>query len=578
MRGDRGAAIRITKFFTKWEKNPLAFRRRLLLSAGVMTLAPRFLVNFWAGLRTARFLRRQKALGRGIEAQRAAFVRLVAQAAPTDFGRANRLAAGMSYEQFRHAVPPRTYAQFQPEIGRMAAGEENVLSPGRCRFFVSTAGTAETTPKLLPVTEPMLGHYRAGLRDAVFFHAGHVGHTGVFLGRHLHAGTSTALTEKNGAFYGSFDGLLALSCPPWVEANLYAPPPAIARLPEGPEKYAAICACLQGSDVTLLGGTPASVLALADAMRTRAGDGRHPAASLRTVWPNLECFVHTGAPLGLFAEPLRASLGPGVIFHELYAAAEGIVAAQDGDSAHGLRLLSNAGLFFEFLPLRDYNEDHLAGLGDRCLPLEQVQPDIGYAVFLTTPAGLCRYALGDVVRFLSVNPPRLVVTGRTKLHLDAYGERLGERELTETVLAVCHRNGWQPANFHAAPYASRAQPGLGRICHEWWVELRPGSVKTPTGPLLAQELDIELMRRNPDYAAKRRQRTLDSPVVRLVMPGTFDQWAQSRHALACASKMPRGRSDRLIADQLAALARFHSGSTQAPFVSTPPIVPPTPPQ
>jgi hypothetical protein len=203
-----------------------------------------------------------------------------------------------------------------------------------------------------------------------------------------------------------------------------------------------------------------------------------------------------------------------------------------------------------------------------------VEPGVDYAVLLTTPAGLWRYALGDIVRFVSVDPPRLVVCGRTKLHLDAYGERLGDRELTEAMLAVCQRNGWQPVNFHAAPYASRAQPGLGRLCHEWWVELHPGTVKTPTGPLLAQELDLELMRRSPDYAAKRRQRALDSPVVRLVMPGIFEQWARDRHVLAGGSKMPRGRSDRLIADQLAALTRFHSGGTQAPFASAPPVVPP----
>ncbi|MGH6628919.1 MAG: hypothetical protein ACREB3_04230, partial [Burkholderiales bacterium] len=358
----------------------------------------------------------------------------------------------------------------------------------------------------------------------------------------------------------------------WAEANLHAPPSAVARLPDGAEKTAAICRSMLGRDVTLIGGAPAAVLAVAEAMRAHAATDPANRPHLQSFWPNLECVVHTGAPLGLFAEPLHASFGSAVLFHEVYAAAEGILAAQEGDSALGLRVLADVGVFFEFLPMRDFHEENLPGLGSRCVPLEQVQPGIDYAVVVTTPAGLCRYVLGDVVRFVSTDPPRLIVAGRAKLHLDAYGERLGERELTETVLAVCRRNGWQPVNFHAAPYQSRTQPGLGRICHEWWMELRPHTVKTPTGTLLAQELDAELIRRNPDYATKRQQHSLDSPVVRLVMPGTFEQWAQARRTVDSASKMPRGRSDRLIADQLAALTRFHSGGTQAPFSMAPPTL------
>ncbi|MBI3884663.1 MAG: GH3 auxin-responsive promoter family protein [Opitutae bacterium] len=536
-----------------------------------MTLAPRFLVNFWAGFRVARFARRQKAGGHDPRAQRAVFAHLLGPLAKTEVGRAAGITREMTYEQFRLRVPPRTHADFQPAVARMLAGEENVLWPGRCRLFVETAGTTGEAARRLPVTGEMLAQYRAGLRQALFFYAARAGHSGVFLGRHLQVGESTALTAHGDSFIGNLDGLTALSLSAWVEANLHSPPADLAQLPAGAEKSAALGQWARGRDVTLVGGTPAAALALAHAARAAASTGKMRVAHLQTLWPNLECFLHTGAPLGLFAEELRASLGPTVGFHEIYAAAEGYFAAQELSSAHGLRLLADAGVFFEFLPLAEFQNEALARLGGRCLPLPNVQTGTDYVLLVTTPAGLTRCVVGDIVRFVAVDPYRLQVVGRTALQLNSFGERVGERELTETVLEVCQRNGWQAVNFHVAPLLTRTALGATRGAHEWWIELRPGTVKTPTAASLGPELDAALARRNSDYAAKRQSRGLDEPGVRLVIPGVFEQWARGHHALASASKMPRCRSDRLIADQLAALARFHSAS-QSPFV--PPGNPP----
>ena len=520
-----------------------------------MTLAPRFLVNFWAGYCVTRFVRRLKSLGRGVEAQHLAFAGLMARLTDTEFGRSHGLSASTTYEYFRESVPPRTYEYFEPLVRRMVAGEAGVLSAGRCHFFVETAGTSADKPKLLPVPEAMLEHYRHGLRDALYLYAAKAGHTGVFLGRHLHVGASTALTEESGAYRTSLDGMLTLCLAPWAEANLHSPPPAVARLPEGAEKIQATARCMVHRDVTLVGGTPATVCAAAHAARDAASSGKRRMTNLQAMWPNLECYIYTGAPLGLYAEALRNALGPTVNFHEIYAAAEGIIAAQDGGHPVGLRLLTDAGLFFEFLPLREFNEDTLTNAGSRCLPLEKVQPGIDYVLLVTTPAGLCRYVPGDIVRFVSVDPPRLHFAGRTKLQLNAFGERVTERELFETLFAVCSRNGWQAVNFHVAPYQRRVAAGQTVCCHEWWLELRTHTVKTPTANVLAPELDAEMAHRNSDYAAKRASGSLALPCVRLVMPGVFEQWAQSQHKTA--GKMPCCRSDRIIADQLDALAGFH---------------------
>jgi hypothetical protein len=530
-----------------------------------MTLAPRFLVNFWAGWCVARFARRLRSPGRAAPAQPAAFAGLMAQFAGTEFGREHGLSAATTYAQFRERVPPRTHEFFAPFVARMAAGEADVLAPGRCRFFVESAGTTGDRPKLLPVPEPMLAHFRRGLRDALFLYAARTGHTGVFLGRQLHVGASTALVEENDAYRTSLEGMLALCLTPWAEANLYAPPPAVAHLPEGEEKIAATARAMLHRDVTLVGGTPAAVHALAQAARAAASTGKQRMTHLQAVWPNLECFAFTGAPLGLYADALRSVLGPTVNFHEVYAAAEGIFAAQDEGSAAGLRLLTDAGVFFEFLPLRRYKPDTLAHAGPDCLPLAQVQAGADYVLLVTTPAGLCRCAPGDIVRFVTVDPPRLQIVGRTRLQLNAFGEQVSERELVDTLLAVCARNGWQAVNFHVAPYSHRIAAGQTLCCHEWWLELRTHTHKTPTANVLGPEFDAELARRNSDYATRRANHTLDLPSVRLVIPGVFEQWALEQRKASGASKMPRCRSDRLIADQLAALTRFH----QVPAVPLP---------
>lgn len=529
-----------------------------------MTLAPRFLVNFWAGFRTTRFMRRLRAAGHTARAQQRTFARLTSQLSKTEFGRAAGITRAMNYAQFRQSVPPRTHAHFQPGIARMLAGEEDVLWPGRCRLFVRTAGTTGSAPKLLPVTAEMLAHFRTGLQQAMWLYAARAGHSGVFLGRHLQVGASTALQEKDGAYIGNFDGITALSLTPWAEANLHSPPVALAQMPDGLEKSTAISLWARGRDITLIGGAPAAALALADAARNDASSGKVRVNHLQSVWPNLECLAYTGAPLGLFAVALRAACGPGVGLHEIYAAAEGWFAAQEFTGAQGLRLLGDAGIFFEFLPLAAFRDDRLENLGGRCQPVEKVEPGTDYVPLVTTPAGLTRCVVGDIVRFVSVDPPRLVFVGRTDLQLNSFGENVSERELTDTLLEVCTRHGWQAVNFHVAPFQFRTAIGATRACHEWWVELRSGTVKTPTSAGLGPELDAELARRNRDYAAKRQARGLDEPAVRLVIPGVFEQWAQAQPVFDGPGKMPRCRSDRLIADSLAAITRFHS-ATQAPF-------------
>lgn len=511
-------------------------------------------VGGWLAAHTARRLKR---LGRGHEAQRHCYRGLLRTLSRTAFGRDAGLERGLSYESFRERLVPRTYEDFIPWIERMKRGEADVLCPGRCEHFAVSSGTTAGPSKWLPVNRAMLGHFRDTGLDALFFYAQRAGGGSVFRGRHLFLGGSSALTPIPGltppVYSGDLSGITALNMPRWTERLLYEPGVEIAQMADWPAKLEAIVRRTWRADITLVAGIPSWLLVLATTLRAHATreTGRTP-ATLRELWPNLECLIHGGVPVGPFAGELRATFGEGVQFHEVYPASEGFIAVQDDEPEAGLRLLTDRGLFFEFLPFADYDEQSLDLCADRVVPLEGVQPGVDYVLLMTTPAGLVRYVIGDVVRFTGVGPPRLVYAGRTRLQLSAFGEHVIERELTDALAAVCGRQGAAVVNFHVAPLFPDPVGGRPVGRHEWWVELRgPGA---PDGVDFAADLDRELAARNDDYAAKRGGHGLAPPLVRFVSAGVFERWLKRAGKWGGQSKTPRCRSDREVADQLAGLA------------------------
>lgn len=523
-----------------------------------MPVFPKSFFVVGANVRTALAGRRLKQRNTAAGAQQQALRALLPEIARTEAGRDAGVSAAMDYAKFRTRVPLRSYEQIAPSIERMVHGETNVLWPGVCSRYIKSAVSGEVTARKLPLTEPMLAHFRHAALSAMMCYTARIGHAAVMRGRHVFLGGSSEwLPPHAGAtsLIAGMAGVLELTLPAWAERYWYEPGAELAHCAESPEKLAAIAARARPLDITLIAGQPEALLGFASAVCSGSGN-LPPAANLQAVWPNLECLVHSGTMLSSQNEDLRRAAGPAVNLHEVYAAAEGLIAAQDGESAAGLRLLADAGMFFEFLPLAEYDESLPASLGSRALPIEEVRAGENYVLVLTTPAGLCRYVSEDVVRFTSTQPARLVCAGRTRLQLNTFGEHVVERDLAEALTAVCQRHGWSITQFHVAPLfaASRTGPNRGR--QEWWVELRPGTVETPTGPLLAGEIDRELASRHAGYGARRRSGSLEPPIVRLVMPGFFSHWLKHHAAALNHAQLPRCRGDRLIADNLMALACF----------------------
>ncbi len=526
-----------------------------------MPVWPKSFYSFGANLLTAGAEWRLRQTRSALGAQERTFSVLTTHLAATSFWRSAGVVENMSYPTFQARVPPRGHEQFAPVIERVRRGEADVLWPGRCAFFAASAGTTTGATKWLPVTEPILGHFRRASLDSLLYYTVRAKHAAVFRGRHLLLGGSTALTpladvKPHLAYAGDLSGIATINLPPWVEKHFSEPGTTIAQIDDWEARLDAIVKRTRTLDITLLGGLPTWVLHLAAALRADSAAGKGRITDLQELWPNFECFVHGGLPIGPFQEELRAALGPTVKFHEVYAAAEGFIAAQDGEAGLGLRLMADTGIFYEFLPLADFDESRLEHLGPKVVPLGGVTVGVAYALLLTTPAGLARYVIGDVVRFTSLAPPRLIYVGRTKLQLNACGERVVEKDITDSLMAVCRRNGWPIANFHVAPLFVNSLTGQNRGRHEWWVELRPGTITTPTGPLMAAELDVELQKLSDTYRAKRKGGGLEAPLVRLVMPGIFEHWLRFQGKWGGLHKMPRCRSDRLIADELAHITTF----------------------
>ena len=546
--------------------NALAARRSpslpSLVRGALMSVLPKPLFLLRTSWQTARMARRLQRGHTAIAAQQQTFKRLLEKISGTVYGRDLGMHAGMSYADFKARVPIRDYQQLTPYFDRIKRGEPHVLWPGECPWQTHSAGTTNH-PRWLPVTTDLLVHFEAAETAALMYHSIRVGHAGVFRGRHLSlernpdlsplATTKTGLTSPPLPIPATVPQM-----PRWGAPQLSEPGALISEMTDWPAKLDAISERTLRMDITLLSGLPHWLLVFVNALRQRALAEELPVATLDAIWPNLECLMHHGVPIGPFHHELRRAAGTSVIFHEVYTAAEAFIAAQDVEAGSGLRLIEDAGVFFEFLPLDDYHEALPLSLGAKALSLEEVRPDQDYVLLLTTPAGLCRYAVGDIVRFLSTEPPRLIMVGDTKLRLNAFAENVVEKDVTDAVVAVCDRHDWTITNFHVAPLFSSSLIGQTRGRHEWWVELKAGTTETPTGPILAAEIDVELQERHASYALKRQRGPLEAPVVRLVMPGFFAHWLQQQGRWGGPHKMPRCGSDRAVAAEFSAIACFNA--------------------
>ena len=290
-----------------------------------MTALSQRLFHAGADLLTFRTARRLRRPSGAVAHQKQTWRGLVRQFAKTKYGHDSGLDRKINYERFRTRVPMQAYEHAQPWIERMKRGEADVLWPGTCNYYAVSSGTATGRTRHLPVTSAMIAHFRRAGALSSLFYTSRTGHARVFRGRHLILGGSTSLdpiqeSRPFMALAGDMSGIVAKQLPGWVEKHLYEPGRDIARITNWSEKIDAIVERTWNRDITLIAGIPNWVLELAAQLLSRIDTGAGDLRNLQALWPNLECLVHGGVPIGPFTEPLRAALGPTVNFHEVYPA------------------------------------------------------------------------------------------------------------------------------------------------------------------------------------------------------------------------------------------------------------------
>jgi len=470
-----------------------------------------------------------------LASQAAVLRHLLGRARGTEWGRRYGYAASLSAQEFGRRVPVSTYEQLYPELEKVLKGQPNVLWPGPApRWQAKSSGTTNARSKYIPLTPEALhhNHYRAG-RDMLALSTHLYPGLRVLQGKALSlGGTHAASPHSPAAQAGDVSAFIMQGLPTWAE-YLRTPPLALALLDEWEEKIERIARHVLHQDVRVLAGVPTWMIVLLRRVLALAGTD-----DLTQVWPRLGLFLHGAVAFGPYRELFRQLIpSPQMRYLDIYNASEGYFALQDEPDSEDLLLLLDHGIYYEFLPAAQFDSP-----SPQPVPLEAVEVGVSYALVISTNAGLWRYLVGDTVRFTSVQPYRLRITGRTKHFLNAFGEEVVVENAEAAVAAAARATGTLVRDFTAAPIYFG--PGIAsRGGHEWAVELVGPTSADPV--LFGQALDQELRRLNSDYDAKRhRDLALAPPRLHLVPPGTFEAWLRRRGRLGGQHKVPRLSNSR----------------------------------
>jgi hypothetical protein len=488
------------------------------------------LLRLYAGFR-ARRLARENA----VPLQEKALLRLVKRSAATRFGRDHGFARLRDRRDFQEAVPLRRYEDFWSAYwGPAFPNLVDCTGPGRVPFFAVSSGTSSGVTKFIPVTAKTLRANRLAGLDLLVHHLGRRPDSRVFAGRNLLLGGSADLVEHApGIRSGDLSGIAAATLPAWAGRFAY-PPSDIARLTDWSDKIGRIAERAPAADIRSIAGVPSWLLLFFDELARR-----HPGRGSRLAdyFPALELVIHGGVNVAPYRRRLAEWLeGSRAELREVYAASEGFIAAADRGEGEGLRVVLGRGIFYEFVPVGEIDAPAPTRhwIGD-------IETGVDYAPVLTTCAGLWAYVLGDTVRFVSRDPPRLLVTGRLSYTLSAFGEHLTGEEITEAVTGAANAIGAGVRDFAVGALYPEKPGEIGG--HLYVVEFeRPVSAEEESR--FAEAVDRDLMRRNLDYRDHRAGGFgLRPPRIYVLRQGGFAEWMRRRGRLGSQNKVPRVIAD-----------------------------------
>ncbi len=470
------------------------------------------------------------------------FQYLIAEASTTEFGKKYGFSDIETPEQYRERVPVLTYEELFPYIQRTMRGEQNLLWPAEITWFSKSSGTTNQRSKFIPVSEEALEecHFKGG-KDLISIYVNNFPETKLFDGKGLAVGGSHQINEydsSDSSFYGDVSAVIMQNLPPWAQF-IRTPSLETALMSNWEEKIEKMAFETAQVNVTNISGVPTwTALLIQRIVDLKKRD------NILEIWPNLEAFFHGAVSFkpyqNLFEKLIPSS---SMRYVEIYNASEGFFGIQDQTDSNEMLLMLDYGIYYEFIPVEELGNEYprVIGLGD-------VQVGKNYAMVITTNAGLWRYNIGDTVRFTSVSPYRIKISGRTRHFINAFGEEVIIENAETAIDKACKATGAVIDNFTAAPiFLDKGKKGG----HEWIIEFKV----LPSDAVVFQHvLDETLRRVNSDYDAKRQHDiALIAPVINIAASGTFYNWMKKRGKLGGQNKVPRLFNTREYVDDILAM-------------------------
>ncbi|MCE2821584.1 MAG: GH3 auxin-responsive promoter family protein [Bacteroidota bacterium] len=461
---------------------------------------------------------------------------LVKSASGTAFGRDHAFSAIKSYEDFKKSVPVRDYEELKHYVERIKNGEKDVLWPGKPAYFAKTSGTTSGV-KYIPMSVESTPPHFGTARNAAFNYFARTGNGKWLDGKMIFLSGSPELDEVSGIPTGRLSGISNHLVPAWLRTN-QLPSWRTNCIEDWEEKLDRIVDETANADMRLISGIPPWVQMYYERLLERTGK-----KTIMEVFPNLSVFVYGGVNFEPYRAKLEELVGKRIDTVETYPASEGFIAFQDVFNRDGkaeLLLNADAGMFFEFIPADEIFSDNPTRIW-----LKDVEVGVNYAIILNTNAGLWGYNIGDTVQFVSKNPYRIIVSGRVKHFISAFGEHVIGKEVEDSIMPVANALGVRIVEFTVAPQVNPPEGGLPY--HEWLVEF-----DTPPADMQAFALDVDArMRAQNIYYDDLITGNILRPLKMTTLPrNAFREYMKSQGKLGGQNKVPRLSNDRKIADSL----------------------------
>ncbi|WP_186755743.1 GH3 auxin-responsive promoter family protein [Echinicola salinicaeni] len=473
-----------------------------------------------------------------IEVQQDIFFDLIKTARKTEFGKQYGFSDIKSHRDFANNVPVHNYEQMQPYIEKTMKGEQNVIWPTEITWFSKSSGTTGSRSKFIPVSQESLEdcHFKGG-KDMLSLYVNNYPESKLFSGKSLAIGGShqvNSFDANKNSHYGDISAVIMRNLPVWAQLAR-TPSLETALMSEWEEKIERMAYETMKENVVSISGVPTWTIVLLERIMEITGS-----KNILEVWPNLEVFFHGAVAFGpyrrLFQELIPSN---GMHYMETYNASEGFFGIQDQKNSDELLLMLDYGIYYEFIPMEEWDAED-----PKVIPLEEVELGKNYALLISTNGGLWRYKIGDTVKFTSISPYRIKISGRTKHFINAFGEEVIVENAEKAIEEACKATDATIVNFTAAPVYFEGAGSKG--AHEWVIEFS----KMPDDEnLFKEKLDATLRAINSDYDAKRyKDMALDKPKIHFAQQGLFETWMKSRGKLGGQNKVPRLANNREYID------------------------------